>query len=659
MAFILIAATLAYLPSFSGRFLWNDSDYVTAPALRSLDGLWKIWSKVGSTQQYYPLLHSAFWLQHKLWGDEPLGYHVVTFLFHVGSAALFAFVLRRLLGRAGNSIFDVEWMAALIFAIHPVHVQSVAWITEQKNTLSLFFYLASIYVYLGFDETRRKGTYFLALLLFVIALACKTSTTSLPAALIVLLWWRRGNLTLRRDVAPLLPYLALGALAGLFSSWVERTYGGAHGKEFEFPMIERTLVAGRTVWWYARTLSWPNALNFIYPKWAPNRSDLWQWIYPAAAILVALALWGYRTRSRAPLTVFLLFAGSLFPVMGFVNLFGARYSWVWDHWQYLPDLGPIALIAAGLVAFQNLFAADSRWMSRVLVAGIMLLLGFLSWNRSRDFHDNITLYRNTIARNPGAWMAHNNLAIELQSSPGGVDEAIAEYRETLRLRPDSPETYHNLALLLSKKAAYYDEAIKCYRAALKLDPAFAEAHFNFANLLSSNPKSAVDAVTEYREAIRIKPDYVDAHLNLGVVYLGMHGRERDAIDQFKAVISIEPDNAQAQLNLGLVELQLPEMSAEAIAHLQEAIRSNPRLPKAHFDLGYALAQSPSRKGEAIEQFREELRLNPKDSITRYFLALELLEDPSKRQEAVSNLDEILRNDPNNLNARQLMNRLLK
>jgi hypothetical protein len=225
---IFCATVVAYLPALSNDFIWNDSDYVTAPVLRSLEGLARTWTKVGATQQYYPLLHSAFWVQHRLLGDHPLGYHLVTLLLHAGSA--------------------------LLFALHPVHVESVAWITEQKNTLSLAFYLAAAAVYLRFDEMRRLRTYAAALALFVASLGCKTVTATLPAALLVIFWWKRGRLGWRRDVRPLLPWLALGAVAGLFSNWVEETYLGAKGANFNLPALGRVLVAGRAIWFYAGKL---------------------------------------------------------------------------------------------------------------------------------------------------------------------------------------------------------------------------------------------------------------------------------------------------------------------------------------------------------------------------------------------------------------------
>ena len=478
-AVVICATALAYLPSLSGEFIWNDSDYVTAPALRPLRGLTRIWLEPGATQQYYPLLHSAFWVQHRFFGDDPFGYHLVTLLLHAGSAVLFAFVLRRLLVRdQGEPDAEVAWLAALLFALHPVHVESVAWITEQKNTLSLAFYLAAMLVYLQFDETRRIGSYLAALALFVASLWCKSVTATLPAALLVIFWWKCGRIEWRRDVVPLIPWLALGAAMGLFSSWVEQTYVGAKGAEFSLALSARVLVAGRAVWFYAEKLVWPSGLNFVYPLWRIDSGLWWQWLYPLGVFACGAALWAGRRRSRAPLAVFLLFVGSLFPVLGFVNLYGERYSWVWDHWQYLPDLAPLALAAAGLTAGWRRLAPRLPSTGLGLAAVLGGLLGTLAWSHARMFHDDPTLYRTTLARNPGCWMAHNNLGLILAEKPERLDEAIAEYEEVLRLKPDHTTAHVSLGTAWLQKPGRLNDAIAQFEAALRLAPDNVDAHVN-------------------------------------------------------------------------------------------------------------------------------------------------------------------------------------
>jgi protein O-mannosyl-transferase len=261
LALALLAATLlAFWPSLSGGFLWDDDGHVTQSQLRSFDGLVRIWTEPSATQQYYPLLHSAFWVEHKLWGDHAVGYRLLNVLLHATAACLFAALLRRL-------AVPGAWLAAFLFALHPVCVESVAWITEQKNTLSLVFYLTAALAYLRFDETRRPAAYFVATALFAAALFSKTVTVTLPAALLVVFAWKRRGLAFRRDVAPLLLWLALGIGAGLMTIWNERTLIGAQGARFTVSFAEHLLLAGRIVWFYLGKLFWPADLSFIYPRW--------------------------------------------------------------------------------------------------------------------------------------------------------------------------------------------------------------------------------------------------------------------------------------------------------------------------------------------------------------------------------------------------------
>ena len=677
-ALVFCATLLAYLPALPGEFIWNDSDYVTAPALRSLNGLARIWIEVGATQQYYPLLHSAFWVQHRILGDHPLGYHIITLLLHAGSAVLFALVLRRLMGsdraqpgaaRAGNDqsatgrggdgqrsswtqpCAGVEWLAALLFALHPVHVESVAWITEQKNTLSLAFYLAAALVYLQFDETRRPRTYLAALALFVFSLWCKTVTATLPAALLVAFWWKRGRLDWRRDVWPLLPWLTVGAAAGLFSSWVEHTYIGAQGVEFDLPLIGRALVAGRAIWFYAGQLVWPFGLNFVYPRWTVDAAVWWQWLFPLGVLAVGAALWALRRRTRAPLAAFLFFAGSLFPVLGFVNLYGARYSWVWDHWQYLPDLGPLALAAAVLAQAWKQAAGRLGWPGAVPATALAGLLGALTWSHCGMFRDNPTLYRATLARNPGCWMAHNNLALLLMDLPGRMPEAIAQYQEALRLKPDDAEAHNNLGVAWAKMPGHLPDAIAQFEEALRLKPGFVQAHNTLGLAWAQMPGRLPDAIAQFQEALRLQPNYGEAHNNLGVAWAKMPGRMKDAIAQYEEALRLQPDYADAHNNLGLAWSQTPGRLEDAIAQYEEALRLQPSLAEAHYNLGLAWSKMPGRLSDAIAQYEEALRLQPDYADAHNNLGVAWAKMPGRLPDAIVQFEEALRLRPDYAEAR--------
>jgi len=613
---------VAYLPAMKARFIWNDDDYVTSPPLRSLHGLVQIWFKVGATEQYYPLLHSAFWLEHRVFGGNPAGYHLLNLLLHIGATVLFASVLLKLLAglpsppagsgtTEANSRVVAAWLAAALFALHPVHVESVAWITEEKNTISLVFYLAAFLVYLRFDETRRPRHYVLALALFSLSVLSKTATVTLPAALLVVIWWQRGRLDWRGDVRPLVPWLALGATSGVFSSWVERYHlggegVGAQGADFDLSLPGHVLLAGRAIWFYLGSLVWPFDLNFIYPRWAIDGTIWWQWLFPLAAVAAMAWFWSMRRRHRAPLAVFMLFAGTLFPVLGFVSLYGALYSRVWDHWQYLADLAPLAFAGIGLASAGSWAGPGFRRAGPALGLALCVLLGWLTWRRCGDFQNDEVLYRTTLARNPDCWIAHNNLGQMLALEPGGLPEAVEHYRAALRLKPDYADAHNNLGQALSLTPGGLPEAIHQFEAALRLKPEQAEVHCNLANVLAEVPGRLTDAVGEYEAALRLKPDLMLAHNNLGIALSHVDGRMQDAVAQFEQALRIDPAQPEVRSNLGGALLELGR-TQDAIDQFESALRLNPNLPQTQLNLAMAL-ESVGRTAEAAAHYEAARRM---------------------------------------------------
>jgi hypothetical protein len=332
-----------------------------------------------------------------------------------------------------------------------VGVESVAWIAEQKNTLSTVFYLLAMLAYLRFDQRRQWPLYFLALGWFILALLSKSVTATLPAALLVVLWWRRGRIAWR-DVWPLAPWFALGLGMGLLTTWVERRFIGAEGSEFNLSFVERGLLAGRVVWFYLGKLFWPANLVFIYPRWEVSAAAAWQYVCPAGVVVLLGALWWIRRRSPGPLAGMLFFVGSLFPALGFFNAYPFVYSFVADHFQYLASLGVIVLVSA---TWGQAWAAARtgsflrRGLLAVAAAGVVGTLGVLTWRLSRMYRNLPTLYRVTIERNPDCWMAQFNLG-NLLFAAGRMDEARGHFEEALRLKPDYAEACENLRLALQR-----------------------------------------------------------------------------------------------------------------------------------------------------------------------------------------------------------------
>ncbi|HUJ44572.1 MAG TPA: tetratricopeptide repeat protein [Opitutaceae bacterium] len=634
---IFLVVLFAYRPAINGGFLWDDDAHVTKPELRSLEGLRRIWTELGATQQYYPLLHSAFWIEHRLWGDAVVGYHLTNILLHATAACLVVAVVRRAFngraspptghgantaaGHTGEKYRGVPWLAGFIFALHPVGVESVAWITEQKNTLSAVFYLGSALVYLGFDRDRRESQYWLALGLFVLALLTKTVTATLPATFLVIFWWQRGRLNWRRDARPLLPWFVLGITGGLFTAWMEQKFFvsvqagmGAHGADFALTFPERCLLAGRVIWFYLGKLVWPVDLMFIYPQWHVSAAVWWQYLYPLGLLALLAGLIVVARRHRGPLAAFLYFAGTLFPALGFFNVYPFIFSYVADHFQYLAGLGVIVPLAAGLtVGARFLLASRAPVGPRLASLGsvvLLALLGALTWRQCSMYRNVETLYRETLARNPACWLAHSNLGLILAKAPGGLPEALAHFEAAVRLKPDNAEVHNYLGSALARMPGRQAQAIAEYETALRLSPGLPYAHINLAIALMGEPGRLPEALAHLETALRIKPDSAEAHNLLGEALAAFPGRRSDAIAEFEEALRINPDFADAQSNLGIALAAIPGRMAEAISHFEAAVRLNPGSADAHYNLGYALAKIPGRIPEALVHFEAALRINP-------------------------------------------------
>ncbi len=609
---LMVAATLlAYLPALHGAALWDDNMHITRADLRPLTGLWRIWFELGATQQYYPLLHSAFWVEHRLWGDSVAGYHALNVVLHGTSAFLVAIILRRL-SVAG------WWLAGFIFALHPVCVEAVAWISEQKSTLSGVFYLAAALVYLDFDRTRRWPRYWLAFGLFALALMSKTVTATLAAALLLVLWWQRGSLSIRRDALPMVPWLAAGTAAGLFTAWVERTPGliGAQGPQYAMTVGQRLLLAGRAPWFYAGKALLPVNLMFTYPRWKLDTSDAVQYCFPALLLVVAGGLIWWARRNRGPLAAFLFFVGTLFPALGFLNVYPFRYSYVADHFQYIALLGVIVPAAAGLtIAIRKM--AQGHPAFRAVPFMVMALLGVGTSLQSANYRDYETLFRATLERNPDSAFAHSNLGVILMSS-GRESEAATQFAEAVRLSPDDPDYHVNLGLALAQVPNRIPDAIREYQAALRLAPHLAAAHLNLGLAYTSMPGRLHDAIEEYQQAIaeyRTKaqgePDLWEAHFNLGLAYGQIPGKESDAVGEYRKALALKPDSALAHFHLGNALHKLNRIE-EAIAEYQVSAGIDPEVPEVHYELAYALAQVPGKVPDAILECRKMLALKPGD-----------------------------------------------
>ena len=651
---IVGAAVAAYAPTIKAGYIWDDDYYVTKNThLRTLPGLAKIWFDIGATPQYYPAVHTTFWIEYHLWKLDPRGYHLNNVLLHALGAVMLWTVLRRL-------SVPGAWLAAAIFALHPVQVESVAWITERKNVLSGVFYFAALLAYDRFADLNnerppdrmRWSWYALSAFLFCWALLSKTVTCSLPVVILLLLWWKRRRLGLR-ETLPLVPMVALGLALGLLTAWMEKHTVGARGLEWDFTLLERGLLAGRALWVYLGTLVYPAGLTFFYPKWEIDARLWWQYLYPLAALGAPVLLWHFRGRiGRAPLVAALFFGGTLLPALGFIDVYPMRYSYVADHFQYLASVGPITLFAALLVVALRLDAvrlAGVKVRSRsspatvavqaLLPVGLLAVLGTFTWRQGLIYKDVETLWRDTLDKNPEAWMAYNNLGNVLKGR-GNVDEALGHYRKALEIYPDCLRAHGNLAVTLLERGETA-KAVVHWKEAIRLRPGHAESHFKLANTLRDLGR--IDqAIDHYRQALGLDPELAPAHSELGLAWSRLGSIDK-AIEHYNRALAIDPAYAKAHNNLAIA-LAMQGRLDRAVASFTEALRLNPDFVEALGGLGLALA-TQGRTEEALVHWRRAVEINP-NNVRVWCLLGDYLSQLGRGQEAVAAYRQALRADPN-------------
>ncbi|MCX6955135.1 MAG: tetratricopeptide repeat protein [Verrucomicrobia bacterium] len=644
---VLVAALVAaYWVSLRGDFLWDDDLHVTAnPTIIGPLGLTEIWTSARAN--YFPLVLTNFWVQHALWGLNPLGYHLVT----LGCHALAAILLWRVL-----LLLSVPgaWLGAALWALHPVQVESVAWICELKNTQSAVFFLAAIWAWLrwiglgGRERERVDGPPLadarshrpcaLALLFAGLAILSKPSTVMLPEALALLTWWRRERLTWR-DLGSLAPFFALSALAAGWTIWEQRVHSGAEGAEWAQTWPERFAIAGRVFWFYLGKLVWPADLIFIYPRWSIDTASPLAFAPLAAALgLLALLWWRRGTALRPVLIAAVFFGALLFPVLGFFSVYFFRYSFVGDHFQYLASMAPLALAGAGLAWLGERLPAAAARFRLVFPAAVLGTLAVLTWRESREYLSSEALWRATLERNPGAFMAWANLGDVLMKQ-GRHREAILCFRRGLQLRPDDAPTHNDLGcelVVIGQASA----AIPLLERALRLKPDYPEVHNNLGNALRSVGRID-EAIAHYEQALKLKPEYASALNNLGCELME-RGRPAEALACFERAVRISPTDAAAHGNLGNALRNLGRIP-EALARYDEALKFKPDFAEAHRSRGMAL-EAAGRRADALASFAEAVRFAPGSAKIRHDYGATLAR-AGRLPEAIAQFEEVVRLDP--------------
>lgn len=518
--FILLVGFLIYSPVFQAGFFWDDTRlFESQEILRSWKGLLRLWTQPVLLSEYYPLTHTTFWLEYHLWGLHPLGYHLSNLFLHLFNALLLWRVLSELKVQGA-------WLAAALFAFHPVHVETVAWIAERKNVLSLFFYLTALLAFIRFwnlEGVRSRASrpewrfYFLALGLFLAALLSKTVTATFPVAALILLWWK-GHRWRRKDLFLLAPFFILGLCLAAVTLRVESANALYAEVEFNWSFVERGLIAAKALWFYAGKLFYPHPLMAIYPRWEIRQEEISLYPYLISWFLVLGVLGALRRKMKAPLAGLLFFIVTLSPALGFFNIAFFSSSLVADHWQYHASIGLIALSAA---AFKRGFRIPDT-VGRaplhprfIFTAALLGLLGTLTWQRADLFRTGEVLWRDTLRKNPKALQAHYNLAVVLQGK-GDWEGAKAHYLDALRLKLDYIAARNNLAVILTHQEKS-EEAVQHLREILKRKPNDASAHTNLGIALAGQERFK-EAIHHFSQAIRLDPNSMEARHNLKLVF---------------------------------------------------------------------------------------------------------------------------------------------
>lgn len=587
-AIVLLAGTvLAYQPAWQAGFVWDDDAYVTDnPLLSAPDGLRRIWFSTDSPSQYFPLVYTVLRLEYGAWGLNATGYHWVNLLLHATNALLVWGILRRLR-------LPGAWFAAAIFALHPVQVESVAWVTELKNVLSLFFTLIAFAGWLTFTgigaaAPAGRRWYALALGCYALALCSKTTACTLPAALLVVGWWREGKVTLRRALQ-VLPFVVLGLAMGLVTIWWERHHQGTQGEGFTIGWLERFLIAGRAAWFYLGKLVWPAGLSFSYGRWEIDAARVSAYAGLGAAVTAVVFLWRMRARlGRGPIAAAVFFVATLSPMLGFVMLYTFRYAFVADHYQYVAMIGPIAAGVAGVAAWRRKLSPSRQ--AGVAMAGFatVITLGVLTARQGRMYADVETLWRATLERTPNSFIAHANLAAALVDS-GRPDEAIGHAEQALALRPTGADLALTQVTLGNAWMRKGDPArgMEHFRRALVAAPGFANAHNNLGSALLDQGRDD-QAQAQFEAALRSMPRHGEAHYHLGHVAF----RRQDyatAIQHYRLATQLRPRDADARNDLATA-LYLAGQADAALQEFEAAVALKPDFARAHANLGMVLRE---------------------------------------------------------------------
>ena len=631
-----LLVSVCYLPAMLwGGFVWDDDLCIKVDPVRDVSGLWQIWfspSALEEEHHYWPLVYTTFWLEHKLWGFDPTGYHIVNVLLHLANTLLVWHLMRRL-------AVPGAWVVAAVFAVHPLHVESVAWVIERKDVLSGLFYLAAVLTYMRFVEQPSRGRYVGSLALYAAGMLSKSIVVTLPAALLIWHWWKQDRAT-ATDLLRLVPFFAVGLVIAVGDL---SFYQSMEPLSLGYSFTERTLIAARALWFYVGKLLWPTNLAVIYPLWDIRVADPLAWGYVIASGAVVVTLWCLRHRlGRGPLAGALFFAVTLSPVLGFVDYGYMQFAFVADRFQYLAGIGVMAVGIGAAARLTDLWRPGAL----AVAAAVVVVLGTLTWRQASIYRDGETFHRHIIALNPLARNAHFNLGDVLYEQDR-YEEALEVTRVAVEQRPDFSGTHANLGAILNK-LGHFEEAEKSLRRALELNPQAKNAHRVLGKVLYNQGRHD-EALATIRIAVEQDPDFAEAHANLGTI-LNALGRFEEAETHLRRALELNPQ--EVDLFSRLAEALMPQgRYDEAMDALAQSAGLDPASPAAAA-LHVGMAQIAEENGQleaAAQYYMHALDINPRHAEALYFLAT-LRFEQQRYDEMLQLLQRLIAFKPNDAEA---------
>jgi tetratricopeptide (TPR) repeat protein len=641
-AAIIVGATLwVYRPIFHGGWFMDDDFYLFKNSLMNdPHRLWKAWFEPGSFIEYYPIEESVQWAQWILWGENTFGYHLTNVILHCCNALL----VWRLLGK-----FNLRWawLGGLIFAVHPVLVESVVWVSELKNTLSLFPFLIALCFYIEYENHNRKRDYHLALGSFLIAMLCKISMAPFPFVILLYAWWKRDRIDWK-DVKSYIPFLGVSLFLVGLTLWCGRAFADSHRMDAAFPtggLFFRIALIGQTLSFYVTTCFWPFGLLPFYSHWSlehPSFLQLLPWPLFGAAVYW---FWANRaTWGRHALLGVGFFILNLAPFLGFIIVTYMRLTWVMDHFVYIPIIGLIGLVVALLEWLNRRLILFVACLIQGTFALVLIYFALCSHQYAREFANLKSLWYFTIANNPQAYPAYNNLG-SIVLDENRPEDALNLFDNALKYFPDYFEAHYNRGLALDRLNRT-PEAIEEFHKASLLAPRNADTHLLLAQDLQV-AGNLPEAIRQYRAALFYSPDMSNIHVTLGSLLVRM-GRYSEGADEFAAIIEAYPNAASPHNDLGNALYMLGQTDM-ALNEYREALKLNPKLVEAHNNLGGAL-QHNGHLDEAIKEFQAALQIDPNNSRLHVNMANALMQ-AGRKQDAINELEVALRYDPNNAEAK--------